>query len=454
MKAKIIRQFALSMLISLVLVSCKETETQGDYAGIISAFGDQPSVTQGPDNEITIVFGNEESIYYSESKDDGKSFSEPSLVGKLKGLVLGFSSGPSIAITKNNMIVTAPSRSGNIFAWTKPIDGIDWSGPFQINDVDASVKECLMAITTTPTGRLYSTWIDTRVMKEIKKENHDQTGNQADAEPKKQNATLDLNAMTPKGISYQQLFDQIGEVPKDAKLAFHGDNDDNILWVFLDTEGNAVKAENLEAFKNFREKNKNQTKIEAKIYISYSDDEGKSWSQSKLVYKSPDGSVCECCKPSISSDSEGQVYVMFRNNIGGFRDLYITKSIDNGSSFSIPEKMGSGTWEINGCPMDGGGITISNTGTFNTVWQRNGEVFMANSNANEQQLGFGRSPSISSNSNKTSIVYTMGEDIMTTDSKLSTPVKIGVGSFPKVISTENAAIYFWISEAGIQYKRI
>ena len=453
MDTKIMKRFALLILITCVAVSCNETRTTGNYAGIISTFGDQPSITQGPDNEIAIVFGNEESIYFSESKNDGESFSEPSLVGNLKGLVLGFSSGPSIAITKSNMVVTAPSRSGNIFAWTKPIDGSTWSGPFQINDVEASVKECLMAITATPSGRLYSTWIDTRVLKETMMENHDKTSKKPEPKHKKQKEALDLNQITPKGITYKELFDKIGDVPKDAKLAFHGDSEDNILWVFLDADGNAIKAENLEEFKKFREKNKNNTKIEGKIYVSFSDDHGKSWSQSKLVYKSPDGSVCECCKPSISSDTEGQIYIMFRNNIDGARDLYVTKSVDNGTTFSMPEKMGTGTWKINGCPMDGGGITISDNGAFNTVWQRNGEVFMANTDTNELQIGYGRSPAISSNTNKTSIVYTMGEDIMTTDSKLTTPEKIGIGSFPKVISTENAAIYFWVSEAGIQYKR-
>jgi len=441
------------MILALLLVACKDVDTKSE-AGLISTFGDQPSIAKGQNSDIAVVFGNEESIYFSVSNDDGKSFSAPELVGTLDGLVLGFSSGPSVAITNSNVVVTAPSRSGNIFSWTKPIDSKSWEGPFQINDVDASVKECLMAITSTPSGRLFSTWIDTRVMKKSMKENHDGSKKKPEGQHKKQKEELDLNKMTPKGISYKELFDKIGEVPENAKLAFHGDSDDNILWVFLDNDGNAIKAENLEEFEKFKEKNKNHAKIEGKIYLSFSDDEGKTWSQSKLVYKSPGGSVCECCKPSISSDSEGQVYIMFRNNVTGSRDLHLTKSIDNGATFSLAEKMGTGTWKINGCPMDGGGIAIHDNGTFNTVWQRDGEIFLANSNTNEQRLGFGRSPSISSNSKNTSIVYTNGENIMTTNSKLATPEKIGTGSFPKVISTNNSAIYFWVSEAGIQYKRI
>ncbi len=454
MDTKIIKSFAIFMITTLFITACKDGGTKGEIEGVVSTFGDQPSIVQGANNEIVVVFGEEESIYFSESNNGGESFSEPELVGNLEGLVLGFSSGPGVAITKNNIVVTAPSRTGNIFAWTKPIDGNSWDGPFQINDVEASVKECLMAITSTPSGRLFSTWIDTRVVKKSMAEDHNETKKKPEAQHKEQKEELDLNQMTPLGISYKQLFEKIGDVPKDAKLAFHGDSDDNILWVFLDANGNAVKAENLEEFKKFREKNKNHAKIEGKIYVSYSDDDGKTWSQSKLVYKSPDGSVCECCKPSITSDTKGEVYIMFRNNVAGSRDLHVTKSVDNGASFSEPEKMGTGTWKINGCPMDGGGIIIDDNGVFNTVWQRDGEVFMANSNTNEQQLGFGRSPSISSNANKTNIVFTMGEDIMTTDSKLALPEKIGTGSFPKVISTENGAIYFWVGEAGIQYKRI
>ncbi len=453
MTTKILKRSVFLLVLSVLFVSCNTSKSKNNQMGLIATFGDQPSTAQGPNNEIAIVFGEKDNIYFSESNDEGESFSEPTLVGTLKDLVLGYSSGPSIAITKNSIVVTAPDRSGNLYAWTKSLKKDTWSGPFRVNELNGSVGESLSAITATPEGRLFCTWIDTRILEKNDHEEHSVKNKSPENHRTEVKQELDLAKMTPTGITYKALLDKIGDYPKNAKLAFHGDNDGNIFWVFLDSDGNAVKAENIEAFKKFREQNKSRPKIEGKIYVTASDDGGQSWSKSELVYQSPDGSVCECCKPSISSDSNGNVYIMFRNNINGSRDLHVTKSMDNGKTFSAPEKMGTGTWKIDGCPMDGGGIAVKSNKEFSTIWQREGEIFMANSNSSENQIGYGRSPSIASNGSKTTIVYSSGEDIMVTDAKEVLPKKIGTGSFPKIVSINESTIYFWVNEEGINYKR-
>lgn len=450
------------IFIAIGLTSCKkETKTQIQSennvvkTGLIASFGDQPSITVSPNDEIGVVFGKEESIYFSSSKNNGDSFSKPTLVAKLDGLILGYSSGPEITMTSTYTVITAPSRTGNLYSWTKMNDADIWNGPFRINDVDKSVGECLSAITSTPDGQLFCTWIDTRKDIMGSHENHAATPeDKMESYASKEIKEEDLSEMTPIGITKKELYAKIGAIPENAHLAFHDDSDGKLLWVFLDANGNAIKAENLEEFKKFRERNKGREKVKGKIYIASSIDGGQTWSKSILVYQSPDGSVCECCKPSIKSDFEGALLVMFRNNINGSRDLHYTKSIDNGKTFSVAQKLGTGTWKINGCPMDGGGIDINKNGELNTVWQRKGEVFMSNSGDNEQLIGYGRSPSISSNDNKTNIVFSMGEDIMITDSKMILPEKIGTGTFPKVITTKNATIYLWVNEEGIQYKKI
>ena len=451
MITKLINRSIYLLILSVLFASCTTSKRKNNKNGLIATFGDQPSIAIGLNNEIAIVFGEKDTIFFSESNDGGESFSEPSIVGSLEGLVLGYSSGPSIAITKNSMVVTAPDRSGNLYSWTKPLKENSWSEPFRVNDVNGSVGESLSAITSTPEGRLFCTWIDTRFLEKNNHENHLEPN--TDDKVKKQNHDIDLNKMTPTGITYKTLLDEIGNYPKNAKLAFHDDSEGNLLWVFLDENGDALKAENIDAFKNFRKRNGERVKIDGKIYVTTSDDDGKSWSKSKLVYQSPDGSVCECCKPSISSDSNGNVYIMFRNNVNGSRDLHITKSLDNGNTFSTPEKMGTGTWKIDGCPMDGGGLTINSKKEFNTVWQREGEIFMANSNKYENQIGYGRSPSIASNGSKTAIIYSSGEDIMVTDATQILPEKIGNGSFPKIISINKSFIYFWVNGKGIHFKR-
>ena len=51
------------------------------------------------------------------------------------------------------------------------------------------------------------------------------------------------------------------------------------------------------------------------IMAATSSDGGKTWSKNVLVYKSPDGSVCECCHPSVAFDGRGAIYVQWRNSL-------------------------------------------------------------------------------------------------------------------------------------------
>ena len=173
-----------------------------------------------------------------------------------------------------------------------------------------------------------------------------------------------------------------------------------------------------------------------------------------MIYRSPDGSVCECCKPSIISDHDGSITVMFRNNLKGSRDLHFTTSVDAGKTFSIPEKLGSGTWKINGCPMDGGGLIVNSRGELNTIWKRKGDIFMSNSSSSEEKIAAGKSPSIATSNQKTYLVFSQGEAIISTTPENSSPTKIGTGSSPKVIALKNGALYFWVNTEGINFKKV
>ena len=210
-------------------------------------------------------------------------------------------------------------------------------------------------------------------------------------------------------------------------------------------------------FKRKRSNNENGWRSvrnrKGKIYVSSSVDEGKTWSKSELVYQSPDGSVCECCKPSIKSDKEGNIVIMFRNNIDGSRDLHYTKSTDKGASFSVPQKLGSGTWKINGCPMDGGGLISFGSNGLMSVWQREGMVYTATSDFSEQLIGEGRGPSISGNRDSYSIVYTNGDAVMAIHEPMTMSEMIGNGTSAKVLSAVDGILYIWVSDKGIEYKK-
>lgn len=125
-----------------------------------------------------------------------------------------------------------------------------------------------------------------------------------------------------------------------------------------------------------------------KIAAAKSDDGGKTWLKNRVIYSSPDTTVCECCKPSVAVHGSN-VYVMFRNKLNGNRDLYLLQSSNGGDAFAEAKKLGKGSWKLNGCPMDGGGIAVYNNNA-ETVWRRNDSIFSCREGEEEHCLAKGR----------------------------------------------------------------
>lgn len=126
-----------------------------------------------------------------------------------------------------------------------------------------------------------------------------------------------------------------------------------------------------------------------KIYGAKSIDGGTTWSKNTLVYASPDTTVCECCKPSVVVNGN-KVYVMFRNWLQGNRDLYLIQSTDAGSTFAEAKKLGNGSWKLKGCPMDGGGLAVSDNEEIHTVWRRKGKIYASIPGKTEKEIGEGK----------------------------------------------------------------
>jgi len=192
----------------------------------------------------------------------------------------------------------------------------------------------------------------------------------------------------------------------------------------------------------------------SEIYAAVSKDDGATWTTNRCVYRSPDGSVCECCHPSVVV-SDNRVHVMFRNSIGGNRDMYVTSSTDGGKSFSDVRKLGSGTWQLDACPMDGGMLAAGPKGTFATVWRRDGDVYTAAGDGSpEVLLGRGQQPWIAGTAKGSVIVWTVGRegDLLVQSSVSGKPQKIsGAARDPMIagsFSGEGPVIACWESKVN------
>ena len=127
------------------------------------------------------------------------------------------------------------------------------------------------------------------------------------------------------------------------------------------------------------------------IWTAVSTDGGATWAEAK-AYESPSGTVCECCHPSIAADGRGRVAILFRNALEGNRDMHRVDSPDDGRTWGKAVKLGTGSWPLGSCPMQGGRITVASGGKENAVWVREQDLLLTGSGGGERRIGKGLSP--------------------------------------------------------------
>jgi hypothetical protein len=182
-----------------------------------------------------------------------------------------------------------------------------------------------------------------------------------------------------------------------------------------------------------------------KLYGSKSNDGGRSWSKNIMVYTSPDSTICECCKPSVAIKND-KVYVMFRNWFKGNRDLYLIQSVDDGQTFGQAQKLGKASWQLNGCPMDGGGIAITDDNNIHTVWRRENKIYSAVPGMPEKAIGEGRGCSLETTNNGTYYTWIENGNVIVLDPR-GKKVIVGKGVQPAIKALDNnRLICVWESD--------
>jgi hypothetical protein len=340
---------AITTILILVtfITSCNDRKGETD---LVMFPGGMPNLTKDSNNNLHLVYGKGDSIMYSFSSDNGKTFSSPALVVVLPKLVAWATRGPQIAATAAGLVLTACNSSGNIFCYVKN-EKDNWKQTQRVNDEDTTAKEALMALAA---------------------------------------------------------------------------NGQNAFAVWLDLRGDKHN----------------------KIYGAKSNDGGHTWSRNFLIYASPDSTVCECCKPSVVI-SGTDVFIMFRNWLNGNRDLYVIHSKDSGNSFDKAQKLGNGSWALNGCPMDGGGIAVDKSGKTQTVWNRKGIIYCCEPGNEEKKLGDGRNCSIEAINGKSIYAWVENGDVIVMKPN-GNKENLGKGQLPliKALNNENI-ICVWENNAQI-----
>lgn len=319
----------------------------------LAAKGFHPVVCTNARQEVEVVYGLEDRIYYTASKNQGQTYTPAEMVDTLKDLFLVAQRRPQIASNGQVTLIIALNKAGNIFAYSRDKKTGKWTKRIRVSDQPDIAKEGFVSVAAGPDNMFYAVWNDLR-----------------------------------------------------------------------------GKAGN-------------------KVVGSRSLDGGKTWSANQILYQSPDGPICPCCSPSVAIEGK-QVYITFRNSLGGYRDIHLLTSSDGGQHFGQPQKLGTGSWKLEGCPMDGGGIAIPEPGHIVTAWRREDRIYVAEPGQPEREVARGgKNVALAANAQGNFIVWQADGKIWAITPQHPTPVSLGPGAFARVAALSRQAVCVWETENGL-----
>jgi hypothetical protein len=191
-----------------------------------------------------------------------------------------------------------------------------------------------------------------------------------------------------------------------------------------------------------------------KLVGAFSSDAGVTWSKNEQLYESPDGTICECCHPSLASAGNGEFVAMWRNNLEGSRDFYAIR-LRGGRVSGSPMKQGLGTWKLNACPMDGGGLVVRN-GQISSAWRREKDVYLVEDGKPEVKLGPGQDLALGSNNQGLYAVWSTPEGIAAHVPNATRVTKLSeAGAFPSITTApDGAMVVAWEENGSISVTRM
>lgn len=183
-----------------------------------------------------------------------------------------------------------------------------------------------------------------------------------------------------------------------------------------------------------------------RLFTAHSEDAGLTWSKQAILSQT----VCECCHPSVAISSDGTVRILFRNNLEGSRDFYLATAGD-GEHFEIA-KLGQGSWPLNACPMDGGGMGEFQ-GSVITLWRRQSDLYLARPGEPEERFATGKNAAIALRKDGFYAVWSDGESIMAKVPGKPAYVLAKGGAFP-VITSHGPVVAAWEEMGKIRSERL
>ncbi|WP_128544174.1 sialidase family protein [Larkinella soli] len=186
-----------------------------------------------------------------------------------------------------------------------------------------------------------------------------------------------------------------------------------------------------------------------KLAEARSTDGGRTWSANRILYRSAAGTICECCQPTVAARGR-HVAVMFRNNLNGCRDMYLLASSDYGQTFGDTVRLGQGTWPLEACPMDGGGMALGPAGIPATIWRRREQLYTVHPGELEAEAGTGRNPKVAVSRRGETYAWQADGRVWAQMPGSNSPVPLGSGGFPKLATlADDRVLCVWEQDGSV-----
>ena len=233
----------------------------------------------------------------------------------------------------------------------------------------------------------------------------------------------------------------VNDVPGSAREGFHAiasDQQGRLFAAWLDVRAFGAR----------------RSDRETSLYGSLSKDGGLTWSKNVQIYRSPDGTVCQCCAPSVAIDEKGEIWVMFRNVLDGDRDLYLTHSSD-GVSFAPAQRLGLGSWSLDACPMDGGGL-VTDQGRVVSAWRREDDVFLTEPGHPEYRMGQGKDVAVAVSPKGTYVIWSSPKGLQLWKTGVEVPIVLNMeGAYPSLVTLPDGSVLAaWEYKGAIRVEKM
>lgn len=143
------------------------------------------------------------------------------------------------------------------------------------------------------------------------------------------------------------------------------------------------------------------------------------------------------------------VYIQFRNYLGGNRDLYLLHSFDGGRTYAPVRKLGTGTWKLNACPMDGGTVALQADRKSVTVWRREGTAYQCQPGQAEQAVTEGRNCTLAIADTGPVLAWEQ-RGTLYVRSNGGQPVAVGQGQVPSLAVSGSSAVCVWEQDKQVR----